>query len=86
MSISQFTPVLNQLAIQFHDLVLCSYILPVTNELFCPHQQIELLRAHKIPVAGVIGHSFGEHAAAFASGCLTRHEFILSALARGSHP
>ena len=31
----------------------------------------------------MLGHSFGEHAAAFAAGCLNRHEFILTAHARG---
>ena len=41
------------------------------------------MRAHKIPIVGVLGHSFGEHAAAFAAGCLNRHEFILTAHARG---
>ena len=42
-----------------------------------------MLKKCGVPISGVIGHSFGEHAAAFVAGCLTRNEFILSALARG---
>ena len=49
-----------------------------------PHStQIDILRGCKVPISGVIGHSFGEHAAAYVAGCLTMKEFILSALARG---
>ena len=45
--------------------------------------QIEMIKTAGIKISGVLGHSFGEHAAAFVAGCLTREQFILSALARG---
>lgn len=44
---------------------------------------IDVLKALKIEPDGMIGHSVGEIAAAYADGCLTREQMILSAYSRG---
>ncbi|VVC44020.1 Acyl transferase/acyl hydrolase/lysophospholipase,Acyl transferase,Malonyl-CoA [Cinara cedri] len=44
---------------------------------------IDLLRSLDITADGIIGHSLGESACAYADGCFTAEETILSAWARG---
>lgn len=43
----------------------------------------DLLRQLEMPVDGIIGHSFGEIACAYADGCITAKEAILTSYWRG---
>lgn len=44
---------------------------------------VEVLKAMGITPDGMIGHSVGELGCAYADGCLTAEEMLLSAHARG---
>ena len=44
---------------------------------------VDVLRALEIVPDGIIGHSVGELGCAYADGCFTREQMILSAYSRG---
>ncbi len=50
-----------------------------------PHQigLVEILKELEVKPDGIIGHSVGENACAYADGCLTLEQAVLSSYARG---